>query len=101
MRSVTLCCDPSLDLLTLADCIERESRRRGPVSGLLDRFRDLLQRSEPSATAEVDGIARLRTIVDELARDVAGGHVRSISGLVAQTRCCVEPRRSATQHPAA
>jgi hypothetical protein len=99
---VTICCDPSFELITLAERIERESRLGAPLSDLLDRFRELLLRSEWSAaSSEAHGIARLRAIVDQLARDVEGGHVRSISGLVAQTRCCVERNRRVTTPPAA
>ena len=97
-----ICCDPSFELITLAERIEGESRLGAPLSDLLDRFRELLLRTERSAvTGEAHGIARLRAIVDQLARDVEGGHVRSISGLVAQTRCWAEAARRVTTPPAA
>jgi hypothetical protein len=101
VRDVTICCDPSLELVTLAERIEQESRLGGPLSGLLEQFRERLRRADSSVAVEPDGIARLHTIVDQLARDVAGGHVRSISGLVAQTRCHLAPGRSVAAPPAA
>jgi hypothetical protein len=76
-------------LVSVAEAVERDSRAHLPLDGTLEVLDTILERcasegAEGNAAAS-NAIRRMRRIVDQLRRDVRSGHVRSISGLAAES----------------
>jgi hypothetical protein len=78
------------ELVALAELIELDSRHGRALAGPLGLLDEALGAatagSRALSPAAASAAARLRDIVAQLARDVGGGHVRSISGLAAHAR---------------
>jgi hypothetical protein len=83
-------CAPDVHrLVTIAEDIERESRRGTPIGSMLDALaRETNLASECSSCDERHSasLTRLGLIVAQLRRDIDSGHVKSISGIARAAR---------------
>ena len=81
-------------LITLAERIEHDSCVAVPVGPMLVELDHLLASFERHAalraTEQADPCARMRRVVDQLRRSVAGGRVQSNSGLTREARRLAE-----------
>jgi hypothetical protein len=83
--------DDPASMIALAERVERDSRTGLGLRVSLDELHGTLVHCEAPWTKHDDvamseAVARMRRIVDQIRRDVDGGHVRSISGLSAEAR---------------
>jgi hypothetical protein len=77
-------------LIVMAESVELQSRAKVPILPILAELERALADCEAQATLPAserpNPFVRMRSVVDELRRDAAGGRVQSIGGLAAEAR---------------